>query len=273
MPDKPPALAKRGTSLARLETAFQEFDVDESGTISAANLEAILLRPTVMEGRDIQASRMSKEDVAEIIQLFDADGNGTLDLLEFEAAMSMFGQFLSDQKAAFKEEQEVHQNAALSACIAPHAKAVKDMFSKFDEDKTGYILPKDGTLAKDVLIFYYEGMGFDFTEELLVAWNKAHNEGDKPGLSLDTFGKFLAELAHCDDAVVGGAVEAFGEAVEYIEMKRAIRQGQLVTQLKADLKAAGSKPDGDEDSAPRKLKQSGSKMFAKLARAGSSWAL
>jgi len=272
MVGNPPALTKRASSLARLEQAFQEFDVDESGTISVANLEAILLRPTALEGRDVQASRMSKDDVAEIVQLFDADGNGVLDLLEFEAAMSMFGQFLSDQKAAFREEQEVHQNAALSACIAPHAATVKKLFGKLDEGNAGYILPTDGTLAKDVLIFYYEGMGFDFTEQLLVDWNKAHEEGDKPGLNLDTFGKFLAELAHCDEAVMGGVVEAFEEAVEYIEMKRVIKQGEMVSQLKADLKAAASKPDG-EDSGPKKLKQSGSKMFAKLARAGSSWAV
>ena len=260
---RPRPLLKRGSSLARLESAFQAFDVDESGSISTANLEAILMRPGTGE-------TMSKEDVREIMTLFDADGSGTLDLLEFEKAMSMFGSFLSDQKEAFQKDQEVHQNSMLSACAAPHSEAISEMYGKLDVGKAGYISPTEGTLAKDVLVFYYEGMGYDFSEEDIVAWNKAHDQGEKSGLDLDSFGRYLAELAHCDEAQMGGVVEAFGEAVDYILVKHAAKRAMGAQQMIADAKALGSQPEGAQG--PRKLKQSGSKMFAKnrmLARAGS----
>jgi hypothetical protein len=262
MPEKP-VLVKRGSSLARLETAFREFDVDESGSISSDNLEAILMRPGTSQ-------TMSKEDVAEIMALFDADGSGTLDLLEFEKAMSMFGSFLTDQRDAFEAEQEVHQNAALSACAAPYADEIREMFGKLDEEGSGTISPTEGSIAKDALVFYYDGMGFEFSDETLVAWNQAHDEGAAgAGLSLLSFGRFLAELAHCEEVQMGGVVEAFGEAVDYILVKRAARRADDAARMRADAKAAGSVPWGA--SGPRRLKQSGSRMFARLARSGTGY--
>ena len=210
---------------------------------------------------------MSKEDVAEIMALFDADGSGSLDLLEFEKAMSMFGSFLSDQKEAFAQDQEVHLNAALSACAAPYEREIGKMFGQLDEEKAGVISPTEGTLARDVLVFYYDGMGFEFEEGMLSAWNQAHDEGETTGLNLDSFGRYLAELAHCDVAQMSGVVEAFGEAVDYILVKRVAKRANDIATMKADAKALGSKPEGAHG--PRKLKQSGSRMFARLARSDS----
>lgn len=210
---------------------------------------------------------MSKEDVAEIMALFDADGSGSLDLFEFEKAMSMFGSFMTDQKEAFAHEQEMHHNAALSACAAPYESEIGKLFGQLDEEKAGVISPSKGTLAKDVLVFYYEGMGFEFEEEMLSAWNRAHDEGDTTGLNLDSFSRYLAELAHCDADQMSGVVDAFGDAIDYIVVKRAAKRANDIANMKANARALGSQPEGAHG--PRKLKQSGSRMFARLARSGS----
>lgn len=104
-----PPSVKRGVTLARLEGAFNTFDLDGSGSVSLNDLEAILMRPGT-------TFALSKEDVAEIMSMFDEDGSGTLDLLEFEKAMSMFGSFLTENKEALELEHERHQLAALTAC-------------------------------------------------------------------------------------------------------------------------------------------------------------
>ena len=239
---------KRGASLARLETAFHTFDLDGSGTVSVANLEEILMRPGT-------ENSMSKVDVADIVAMFDEDGSGSLNLLEFEKAMSMFGSFLTEQKEALHAQHENHKNQALTACAAPYTKEIAEIFGKVDENQTGLITPTDGTVAKDALIFFYDGMGFDFSEEALVEFNQAHDSTDKEGLSLDNFGRFLAELANCDDDLMGGMVESFGEAVDYILAKKAIARADEVQAMLADAKAAASRPEGA--AGPKKLNKCG----------------
>ena len=100
---------KRGKSLANLESAFNTFDLTGSGVVTVNDLEAILMRPGT-------ANALSKEDVAEIMEMFDEDGSGTLDLQEFEKAMSMFGSFLTENKEALEHEHEVHKLEQLTEC-------------------------------------------------------------------------------------------------------------------------------------------------------------
>lgn len=261
----PPSM-KRGPSLAHLETAFSQFDLDGTGSVTVADLEAILMRPG--------PSALSKEDVAEIMGMFDEDGSGTLDLFEFEKAMSMFGSFLTENKEALEHEHECHKLAALSACAAPHAKQIKEMFGKMDEDASGKLVPSEGTLSRDVMVFYYEGMGLEFEDDTIAQWHAAHASGEA-GLDVESFGRFLAELAQCDDSLMGGVIESFSEALEYILMRRAMSRAEDVKKMKAEAKASGSKPMGGEAQGPprRKLMQSGSQRFARLARKSSSEAL
>eukprot|EP00325_Prymnesiales_sp_UTEX-LB-985_P022066 CAMPEP_0174720158 /NCGR_PEP_ID=MMETSP1094-20130205/32916_1 /TAXON_ID=156173 /ORGANISM="Chrysochromulina brevifilum, Strain UTEX LB 985" /LENGTH=269 /DNA_ID=CAMNT_0015920607 /DNA_START=24 /DNA_END=833 /DNA_ORIENTATION=+ len=261
---------KRGASLARLESAFHTFDLDGSGHVSAANLEAILMRPGTEH-------TLSKEDVAEIVNMFDEDGSGTLNILEFEKAMSMFGSFLSEEKEALLKEHELHQLEALTACAAPYAKQIAVMFAKMDEEKSGYIVPVEGTISYDVLEFYYDGMGLEYDEDTLVQWHKAHDEtSDKAGLDVESFARYLAELAQCEDGLIEGVVESFGDALEYILARRAMARSSQVKQMVADAKAVGSKATNGpgayemEDPPKRKIKQSGSKRFAQLAALGAS---
>lgn len=63
----------------KLVKAFQTFDTDGSGTLSASEMVAILTRPG--------SSALSEEDSQAFINLFDKDGDGQLDLGEFVVAM------------------------------------------------------------------------------------------------------------------------------------------------------------------------------------------
>lgn len=67
---------------------------------------------------------------------------------------------------------------------------------------------------------------------------------------------------------MSGVVESFAEAVEYIQMRRAMARSEQVKKLKADAKASGSKPSGGETQGVprRKFMQTGSQRFANLAR-------
>lgn len=76
----------------------------------------------------------------------------------------------------------------------PYAKEIKEIFDKIDDEATGRVVPAAGTLSHDVLVFYYEGMGLEYDDETLTQWHKAHATGEA-GLGLESFGRFLAELA------------------------------------------------------------------------------
>ena len=154
---------------------------------------------------------------------------------------------------------------------APFAKEIKEMFGKLDDTSAGFLTPSEGTLSRDVLVFFYEGMGFEFDDGTIEEWHKAHATG-REGLDLESFGRFLAELAQCDGGLMPGVVESFNEGLEYIMMRRAMTRAEDVKKMKADAKASGSKPMGGEAEGPpkRKLMQSGSQRFANLARRSSS---
>lgn len=60
----------------KLVQAFQAFDVDGSGTLDKEELRTILARPGM-------GSTMSAEDIDEIMETFDDDGDGVLSISEF----------------------------------------------------------------------------------------------------------------------------------------------------------------------------------------------
>ena len=172
---------------------------------------------------------------------------------------------------AFAAETGVRVSAVAAANFAIR---IKEMFKKIDDASTGRIVPSAGTLSHDILVFYYEGMGLEFDEETISTWHKAHATGED-GLDLASFGRFLAELAQCDVGLMEGVVESFDEAIDYIIMRRAMARAEDVKKLKAEAKASGSKATGGEEVGPpkRRLMQSGSQRFARLARRSSAEAL
>ena len=79
-----PAIMHNATTLdtaARLRNAFDVFDVDKSGSLSAEELRAVLTRPG-------GGQAMSEEDAAKLLKEFDINGDGVLDVDEFVLMMS-----------------------------------------------------------------------------------------------------------------------------------------------------------------------------------------
>ena len=66
---------------ARLRKAFDTFDVDKNGSLSACELRAVLTRLGT-------GAALSEDDAAKLLAEFDTDGNGMLSLDEFVVAMS-----------------------------------------------------------------------------------------------------------------------------------------------------------------------------------------
>lgn len=80
-------------SRAQLEAAFAVFDYDRSGTISKSELYAILRRDVSFLGA---STSMSENDVQQVLQEFDHDGNGVLSLGEFINAISTLDEHEAD---------------------------------------------------------------------------------------------------------------------------------------------------------------------------------
>jgi len=69
-------------SPAELRAAFDVFDTDRSGTISRAELKAVLTRATE------RGSGMSDHEADEFFDKLDANSDGMLDLSEMASAMA-----------------------------------------------------------------------------------------------------------------------------------------------------------------------------------------
>jgi len=68
---------------AALEAAFKVFDTDGSGTLTADELKAVLLRPA-----NGNPSSFTSDSIDEMLAMFDSNGDGVLSIEEFVAAMS-----------------------------------------------------------------------------------------------------------------------------------------------------------------------------------------
>jgi hypothetical protein len=79
--EEAPAASAEDSSIERLRRAFHMFDADGSGTLSPAELKAILTRPGSKQA-------LTEEDAALIVADFDIDGDACLSFDEFVRAWS-----------------------------------------------------------------------------------------------------------------------------------------------------------------------------------------
>ena len=102
--------------IAKIKRSFLELDEDGSGEISVQELQSILKDPKL---------RMSEEDVKGLMEDFDLDGNGTIDICEFLILMSNR-----------KNRNLIHRAIVIRTQI-------RKMFKKLDQDGNGYITRKE----------------------------------------------------------------------------------------------------------------------------------
>ena len=79
-------------------TFFDVFDSDESGSLSAAEVLAVLTR----QGGD--NNNLTEGDAQEIVNDFDTNGDGVLDVSEFVAAFSTVGAAEANHKAEMQQQ-------------------------------------------------------------------------------------------------------------------------------------------------------------------------
>jgi len=100
-----------------IRKAFEEFDVDGSGTLSAEECLAILTRGATDEEKEEMG--MTEDDAREIIQDFDKNGDGVLSIEEFVEAFEMFmldeDEFQNGAAPAEPDDDEDDELAALPA--------------------------------------------------------------------------------------------------------------------------------------------------------------
>ena len=102
--------------IAKIKRSFLELDEDGSGEISVQELQSILKDPKL---------RMSEEDVKGLMDDFDLDGNGTIDICEFLILMSNR-----------KNRNLIHRAIVIRTQI-------RKMFKNLDLDGNGYITRKE----------------------------------------------------------------------------------------------------------------------------------
>merc|ERR1719454_1623651 len=103
-----------------IEDAFNVFDKDKSGTITAKELRSILQRGD---------STLTLNEVYEIIDDFDTNNDGELNLEEFVNAFAVIG---GDVMASEKVNANVYDKR-----VEQHLTRIKGLFNKLDTDKSG----------------------------------------------------------------------------------------------------------------------------------------
>jgi Ca2+-binding EF-hand superfamily protein len=195
----PRKLAKQ----ASVDKAFQVYDLEQNGFVTPEEMLTILTRPT---GQEVDI-----DDAKQIIGLFDKNADGKLSLREFRDAWKMFGSYLGEQSKEYVAEQQAYSEAQYAAVVEPHAAAVKSLFERIDADGSGCLS------ADELREFVIAAQGEEWDEDYFFDWYDAH--GGRT-VKLREFGWYLADCAACEPSQMGATVEGFGEAVEYVLMRR-----------------------------------------------------
>ena len=105
--------------IAKLKRQFLALDADGNGEISADELKGIFKDPRL---------KMSEKEVDLLLQDFDADGSGAIDIREFLMIMSN------------RNKKEIHELIHKAVVIRS---AIRKSFKEFDQDGDGYITRKE----------------------------------------------------------------------------------------------------------------------------------
>jgi len=193
--------------------AFKQFDQDEDGFITSAEMVTVL----------VNGSDMSEADANDYFKMFDKDEDDKLCLSEFEDAWSMFGSFLQSAVTNWDFKQVEKTKELYQKVIAPYQKKVEDTFAKLDLDKDGVLSIDE---LRDVLMAV---QGAEFSEEAFFRWHDVHGRerhfGSGGKVDLQEFGWYMADCAECQagkmDLIVNEFVEAAGTVRAQFEAKRA----------------------------------------------------
>ena len=98
----------RKQKIAGYRANFMFFDIDQSGSLSVSEFYQLLTR------HHGSAAGLTQADAQELLDLFDSDGNGRLDVEEFISAMISMDPELAAEEAAAEEAADDSLFAAAS---------------------------------------------------------------------------------------------------------------------------------------------------------------
>ena len=125
--------------VTRLKKAFQDADVDESGSLDADEVHAALRK---------HAPDLTRAQASELVSKADVDGNGELDWEEFLAVVA---RSRLDRNANSWWRRWLFPEAAPKDLASEQDAFYEDIFRKLDEDGDGVVRPGDLAKALDDL--------------------------------------------------------------------------------------------------------------------------
>ena len=169
---------------------------------------------------------LAEADARALIEMFDTNGDGVLDLGEFTRALTD-----SDLGDAVKES-EAFTNDLYDRRAKPFMPAIKALFATLDADGSGLLSVSE---VKEVVEFF-EGAEFD--EATFLKWYDVNHavELDRLGamttaqvahvgtsdgkLDLTEWSWYIVEAAGCDETKMAGVIDSIREAIDYVASKK-----------------------------------------------------
>mmetsp|Transcript_2752 Transcript_2752/g.7653 ORF Transcript_2752/g.7653 Transcript_2752/m.7653 type:complete len:198 (+) Transcript_2752:25-618(+) len=182
-----------------IKAAFDIFDKDGSGKMSASELRSILKR----QG---SGPVFSDKEVDELLKLFDKDNDKSLNLAEFTIAWAFHG-------SKFRGT-EIYTNDLYERRVAPWTSQIGELFASLDIDKSGFVEPAE--MAKVITVV----SGYAFDEEEYLSWYDSNGGQSDGKLDLKEFGWYICDLAECEEDRMEKAIESFREAIHYVQNVR-----------------------------------------------------
>lgn len=149
------------TEPGRLQEAFGVLDTDGDGQIKSSDLTQFF--------QSCVGTPISEEEVQLMIRMADLDGNGAVDLQEFEHVMK--------EGAAGKEEGQTE--------------VLREMFGILDVNQDGVLCAEDLANAMDLF-----GQPIFEEEELHAMIAAAGSSTKSPTIDFQSFCRFMTQLSH-----------------------------------------------------------------------------
>lgn len=174
----------------KLRKAFKTFDTDGSNTLSRDELKMIFTRPG--------GGEPLSDDVAEaLIEEFDKNGDGQLDMEEFIDCFMQVFQGSQEGKLDTKESYQKHK--WYDRTFEANKKEITELFEMLDVDKSGYI----EMCEMEKVVTLYQGEAFD-ADDFLGWYDSNHDSSEDGGagkFDLKEFGCAVEMLCHRLDRI------------------------------------------------------------------------
>jgi len=207
----------------KLRKAFKVFDDDDSGHLTVDEMVNIFTR----EG----GGAPLPETVAKaLIDEFDKDGNGKLDVEEFIECWSMIGE--AGKEGKLTSEEDLETNKYYDRPFQKFKKEITELFELLDTDDSGFIELAE---MKEVCTLHH---GEKFDEEAYLGWyDSNHAAGQKSDgkFDLKEFGWYIVDCAECDESKMPDEMTRFKESIECCNDKKKRDKQKTTKDLFADV--------------------------------------